>query len=235
MSKLIKLEFRKIKMRTYLFVAIAITFCLLGFIYLLAYAPSLEPNDPDMQIFSSYSNVVHLFSAISLFAFSLLSAAMLSKMVIEEFSGKRTILLFSYPISRGKILVAKILATFGFVSVAMFVGNLFVFTIWEVSEIVVPLSQDVFKAEIIKEAFVMTLCMVISVSSISLVALAIGFIKKSISATIISSVLVSSLVCNIIAGTLGKTIPIILFTAAILFLAVVIMFVLLKNVETMEV
>lgn len=51
MKTLIRLELKKNKLNTYIMGGIIITIIMLGFLFLFAYAPLIEPNDKDMEIF----------------------------------------------------------------------------------------------------------------------------------------------------------------------------------------
>ena len=71
--KLIKLELKRNNIKTYV-IASSVTFIvMLGFIYLFAYAPQINP-DPDLQIFAGYPKIISLFSTLSMAVFATLSA-----------------------------------------------------------------------------------------------------------------------------------------------------------------
>lgn len=107
MRTLIKLEFRKTNFHTYFISTLLVTVTMLVFLYLFAYAPLLEPKDEDMLIFSGYRNLIPLFEVLNMAVYGVLAAVMYSKLIIEEYSGKKTILLFSYPLSRKKLYYPK--------------------------------------------------------------------------------------------------------------------------------
>ena len=50
MKTLIRLELKKNKLNTYIMGGIIITIIMLGFLFLFAYAPLIEPNDKDVLI-----------------------------------------------------------------------------------------------------------------------------------------------------------------------------------------
>ena len=108
MKTLIRLELKKNKLNTYIIAGTIITIIMLGFLFLFAYAPLIEPNDKDMAIFSGYNNLIPLFGVFSMAVFCVMSSVMYSKFIIEDYSGKRPILLFSYPVSRKKIILSKL-------------------------------------------------------------------------------------------------------------------------------
>ena len=95
MKTLIRLELRRTNFRTYVISALIIAVIMLGFLYLFAYAPMLETNDADMKIFSGYENLIPLYGVLNMTVFCVLAAVIYSKIIIEEYSGKRPLLLFS--------------------------------------------------------------------------------------------------------------------------------------------
>ncbi|PEC47641.1 ABC transporter permease [Bacillus sp. AFS077874] len=235
MFNLMKLELKKVNIRSYIYSAFMIGIFLLGIIYLFAFAPRIEPTDPDMKMFAGYERIIHLFSTVCMFAFSLLSSAMFSKIVIEEYSGKRTILLFSYPISRSKVFFVKIIFVSLFVATAMIVTSICIYIIFGISESIYHLVQGNITFDIIKRGIKLTVYMSISAISVGVISMAIGFIKKSITTTIISSVLLCSLLSNIVAGFISSDSPIIIFTIILVLLCVFVLNIISNRINTMEV
>lgn len=235
MFNLIKLELKKAKIRTYIIAAIIIGICMLGTLYLFAYAPKIEPSDPDMKLFVGYEKLIPLFSTICMFAFSLLASAMFSKIIIEEYSGKRSILLFSYPISRSKVFFAKITFVSFFVATAMILSSIAIFIIFGISESIYHLVEGNITFEIIKNAAKTTFFMSISAVCVGIISMAIGFIKKSITTTIISSVLICSLLSNIVAGFISSNSPIILFTIILALVSTIVITFTTNKINSMEV
>lgn len=133
MKALIKLELKRNNMRTYVIASLIIVITMLGFLYLFAYAPMLEPNDKDMQIFSGYGNLIPLYGVLNMAAFCVLSSVMYTKFVIDDYSGKRPTLLFSYPVSRKKIVLSKLSVVSIFTIASMLISNLIIFSIFGVT------------------------------------------------------------------------------------------------------
>ncbi|WHY67098.1 ABC transporter permease [Neobacillus sp. SuZ13] len=235
MINLLKLELKKTNIRTYIISASIIGICMLGIIYLFAYAPKIEPKDPDMKMFAGYENIIPLFSTICMFAFSLLSSVMFSKIIIEEYSGKRTTLLFSYPVSRRKVFLAKIAVVSLFVATAMITSCISIFIIFGISESISPVVDGNITFEIISRAAKTTFYMSISAVSVGIISMALGFIKKSIPTTIISSVLLCSLLSNVVAGSISADSPIIIFTIILLLISVLVINIITRKINCMEV
>lgn len=235
MKTLIKLELKRNKIRTYLIASLIIAITMLGFLYLFAYAPMLEPNDKDMAIFSGYNNLIPLYGVLNMAAFCVLSAVMYSKFIIEDYSGKRPILLFSYPVSRKKIVVSKLSVVYGFTIILMVISNLVIFMIFGITENFIHIVSENFTFSILLQAIETTLVMAFIAASIGVVAVGIGFIKKSIPTTIVSAVLIASLMCNIVVNTTSNRILMYIFATVMIFIGIIISILLIKKVNIMEV
>lgn len=238
MLNLMKLELKRNNMKTYI-IATAITcVIMLGFIFLFAYAPSVDP-DPDLQLFAGYNNIISLFSILSMAVFATLSAIMYTKFVIDEYKEKRAILLFSYPIQRKKVMFAKLGVVFLFTLSAMIVSNLLSFGIFSVSETIAPLVDSPLTAQTLIRALKVTIIMAITAAGIGIIATGIGFIKKSVPTTIVSAVLLSSLLCNIMFNTTNNVsnsdLAAILFMSVTVIAGALVAMLLMKKVTSMEV
>ncbi len=230
-----KLEIKRNNISTFIISTIVISIVMLGFIYLIAYAPQLEPNDSEMNLFAGYNNIISLFSVLTMSCFCVLSAVMYSRFVIEEYTGKRAILLFSYPISRSKIFISKVVVVSLFTMLAMAICNIVVFTIFGVTENIFSLVSESITSEIIIKAVKTTFVMSVSAAALGVVSMGIGFISKSVPATIISSVLLCSLLCNIVASTLVSVNPTIIFMAVTIAVEIIVTYILIRKVDYMEV
>lgn len=235
MKTLIRLELKRNKIRTYGIASLMIAITMLGFLYLFAYAPMLEPNDKDMAIFSGYNNLIPLFGVLNMAVFCVLSAVMYSKFIIEDYSGKRPILLFSYPVSRQKIVLSKLSVVCGFTIISMVVSNLIIFLIFGVTENFAHLVSGNFTFSIMLQAVETTLVMAFIAASIGVVAVGIGFIKKSVPTTIVSAVLIASLMCNIVVNTTSSRITMYLFATIMILIGAIFGVFLIKKVTVMEV
>lgn len=235
MKTLIELELKKNKIRTYVIAVLIITITMLGFLYLFAYAPMLEPTDKDMAIFSGYKNLIPLFSVLNMAVFCVLSAVMYSKFIIEDYAGKRIILLFSYPVSRKRIMLSKLGVVCMFTVISMVISNIAIFLIFGISEQFIPLINEKFTFSIMLRAVETTLIMSLVAASIGIVAVGIGFIKKSVPTTIVSAVLIASLMCNIVVNATSSKTVMYLFAIVMMSIGVLFSMFLVKKVNIMEV
>jgi len=235
MLELMKLELRKTNIGTYIKSTFVIFIVLMGFIYVFAYMPRVNPNDPNLQLFASYNNIVSLFGALNMATFCILAAVMYSRFVIEEYTGKRVILLFSYPRSREKIFVSKMMIVTLFTITSMVVCNILVYSIFGVSETFFPLVKDNITLEVIQKAIVTTIIMTVLAAGLSIISMAIGFINKSTPTTIVSAILLCSILTNISSGTLHSNTVVILCMAITLLAAIYAAKIILKKINCMEV
>ncbi|QTL52386.1 MULTISPECIES: ABC transporter permease [Priestia] len=235
MIKLIKLELRRNNIRTYVIASIMIAIVMLGFLYLFAYAPKLEPNDKDLEIFLGYNNLIPLFGVLNMAAFCVLSAVMYSKFIIEDYSGNRPVLLFSYPISRKKILFSKLSVVSIFTIISMIISNLIIFLIFGITEKTMHLVSGGFTAAIMLQAIKITVVMAIIAACIGIIATGIGFIKKSVPTTIVSAVLLASLMCNIVVNTTSSITFMYIFSLIMIFVGIIFSVNLIHKVNHMEV
>ncbi len=197
MMKLIKLELKRNNIRTYLLASAVSCVVLLGFIYLIANAAQLEDSSAREIAFRSYTNIFRLIGIISLVIFSIMSATMYSKLIIGEYTGKRAALLFSYPVSRNKILLSKLLLVFVFTSVSMLICTAIPYIVFSITESVSPIVvQDVMTMGLIEDALKTLGVSVLALGGIGIVSLRIGFIQKSVPTTLISALLLSAIYGN---------------------------------------
>lgn len=200
MLQLIKLELRRNNLRTYMTASAAIAVVMLGFIYLFAYAPRLEPNDQDMALFAGYGNLIPLFGVLNMAVFCVLSAVMHARFIVEDYSGKRAILLFTYPVSRRNILLAKLMVVAMFTLLSILVSGFLIYSIFGLTEQFMPLVEESFTVSTMLAAMENTLVMSFMAASMGIIAAGVGFIKKSVPTTIITAVILASFLCNIVAN-----------------------------------
>ena len=235
MKTLIRLELKKNKINIYIIASLIIAITMLGFLFLFAYAPMLEPNDKDRAIFSGYNNLIPLFGVFNMAVFCVMSAVMYSKFVIEDYSGKRPILLFSYPVSRKKIILSKLSVVCGFTIISMVISNIIVFLTFGITEKFIHLVGRDFTFSIMLQVIESTLVMSFIAASIGVVAVGIGFIKKSVPTTIVSSVLIASLMCNIVVNVTLSRITMYVVAVIMILIGIIFSIFLIKKVNAMEV
>jgi ABC-type transport system involved in multi-copper enzyme maturation permease subunit len=196
MRKLIELELAKNNIRAYLLAVVGITVAMIGFLYLFAEIPNIEQNASETAEFGTYLDIILIVSVLSMASFCILSAVMFSRFVIDEYSGKRAILLFSYPIDRKKVLMAKLIFVCAFTFVGFLVSNTVVFALFNLTEYFAPIVKEGVLSDAIRQAYLLILVEDFLAVSIGVIALFFGFIRKSVPTAIVTAVILCSPVSN---------------------------------------
>ena len=103
--KLIKLELRKNNLKPYLWGSLGIfVFAVIMGVFFSA-LPLIEPSDPSSKEMSDFNNLSSLISIIVMGSYAILGTVMYSKFIVEEYTGRKNVLLFSYPQKRSQIWV----------------------------------------------------------------------------------------------------------------------------------
>lgn len=235
MPKLIALELKRNRLRPYHIAALICGVTMLGFQYLMAAIPYMDPIEPDAELFSTYPFLIGITNLICMAIFAILSAVMASRFVVEEYSGKRAILLLSYPISRKRVLRAKLMLVFLYTVGAMFLCGAMIQAVFYITEALFPICSDHLTIEVILQSLGFLLCCSVLAGLLGVISLWLGFCKKSVSVTIVASVILATLVCQMISAVIKYfPIPWIAMGIAAIFSLIAVLD-LFRQVEGMEV
>ena len=203
MSKLIKMELKRNSLKAY-FLATVISFLvMMGFTYLIASIPRIDGNSTDTELFMSYHFIVGFSCVVCMGIFSITAGVMASKFIVEEYTGKKAILLLSYPINRERILNSKIFLTFFYTTVSMLLCEGMTLGIFFLTETFCPLCPDKIDLNVIVYSCVLLLYSSVMAGFVGIISLWFGFLRKSVSVTIVSSCIAVSILCQLIAQTIA--------------------------------
>lgn len=107
--------------------------------------------------------------------------------------------------------------------------------IFGISEHIIHLVNEDFTLSIMLQAIETTLAMSLVAGGIGIIAVGIGFVKKSVPTTIVSAVLIASLMCNVVVSATSSKGVMYLLAIAVLSTAMLVIMCLLKTVNKMEV
>ena len=203
MRNLIALELKRNRLRPYHLATLICGVMMLGFQYLMAAIPHMDPTEPDAELFSQYPFLMGITCLVCMAIFAILSAVMASRFVGEEYSGKRAILLLSYPISRKTVLCAKLVLVFAYTVSAMLLCGAVIQAVFFLTVSLFPLCSDQLTVEVVLQSLGFLLCCSILAGLLGVVSLWFGFRKKSVSMTIVVSVILVTIVCQIISAALA--------------------------------
>ena len=227
MIKLIRLEWKKNNILKYIRNAGITTAILLLFMIMMAWELETEETI-EMYGKGMLDSSVGLFVHMSYIIFT---GVMIAAFIVGAYEKKTMNLMFSYPIKRSKIILAKICAVWIFNFLAMVGSKLVIYfgliltkSFTGIIAESIPIRELSFWLDIVLGSAAMV--------SISFIALPIGLKMKSSKTVIVASVII---VCftqgNIGSATLANNIP---FYAILLVAAVVSIYLSVYNIETKE-
>lgn len=235
MNKLIALELKRNSLRPYHIAVLIITVTMMAFLYLLAGIAKIDPAEASIEMLSSYNSLIGLNHIICMAVFVILSAVMSARFIVEEYSGKKAVLLFSYPIPRRKVLGTKLVLVFFYTTISMFLSGAFIQLIFFTTEAVFPLCTDTLTVKIVITAFLSLACFSILAGLSGIFALWFGFMKKSISVTIVAAVIMATVLCQIMAALISFNPIIFVFVGVMVILTAIASNDLFHKVESAEV
>lgn len=227
MMKLIRLEWKKNNILKCIRNAVITTAVLL--VFMIMTARELETQETlEMYGKGMLDSSVALFVHMSYVIFT---GVMIAAYIVGAYEKKTMNLMFSYPIKRRKIILAKVSAVWIFNFVAMVVSKVVIYLVLILAKSSIGITAESIPAGELSFWLDMVLSSAAMVS-ISFIALPIGLKMKSSRAVIVASVII---VCftqgNIGGATLVNNMP---FYAMLFVAAVVSVYLSVCNVETKD-
>ena len=235
MVKLMKLELRCNSMTSYIIAALITTIIMVGFLYLFAAIPFLDDSEIDIEMFMTYDSIATLGCILSMVCFSLLSSVMYARFIVEEYVGKRAILLLSYPVKRRDILWAKITVVSLFSVLSMIISGVVSFAVFYSTEFFIPLCKDTLTIITIIKTILVLFVYSLMAGTLATMSLWFGLWKKSTPATIVSGIIIVTVACNLLSVSLSNLFPAVFFLIASLIIAVVLVAGIARRVSMMEI
>lgn len=231
MFKLMKLELRRINLRTYHITTLMLGGLLFISIYFIAHAAQVT-NEAE---FMTYGNILIFTCVISMLLFGVLSATMYNNLVIKEYSGKRVTLLFSYPANRKKIFMAKVFIIFSLIFLSMTLCTLVPIVVFSITETFTPIVSDTITPRLLLSTLSTVFISVLFTSTIGILSMGFGFIKKSVTVTLISAFILSAILGNIAISINGNLILSLFVIAISIFVCGLVLMALSNKINNMEV
>ncbi|AIQ15229.1 ABC transporter permease [Paenibacillus durus] len=188
MRKLISLEIRKHKLAGMLKGVLIANLAILAFMILVVFIDGSE--------FTTYPEVFEGLYISIRGTFIIFASALLSRLIIDEYKNNTMTLLFTYPISRMKLMYAKLIIVLLFTFVNIIVSNIVLGAIIVgingfTNAIHGEITSNLLISELIK-----TGASAIYAAGIGLIPLYVGMRRKSVPATIVSAVLIVTLISS---------------------------------------
>ena len=190
MLNLIKLEWDKHRIDLYFKSFFFCVICIYGFVLLISLDAKNDIDGP-MRSFQEFMFLVYILTNIT---FIIFGSIILSRLIISEFRTKTMQVMFTYPIKRKKLLLAKLALTYLFTA-----GSLFT-SIWlmQIMTYFLQPSLGLFEGTVTLQdlvaTFPKTLTNAFMMGAIALIPLFFGMRKKSTATTITSATIISFLI-----------------------------------------
>jgi len=163
---------------------------IISIVGILAAVVLMALGSGDEQVFRDYTDFMSLTNILIRIVFIIFSSVILSRLVIDEYKNKTVQLLFTYPLKRKKIILAKLWLVFGFcffsIIVATFMINIAVYFLNPMMNLFDTPVEIQEMVATIPSTFVNAFMM----AGVSLIPLYFGMRRKSTASTITSAVLI---------------------------------------------
>ncbi len=188
MLKLIQLEMRKNKTKL-LRGALIADLILLAFMVLVVFTEEGE--------FSTYADVFDGLYVFTKAIFIIFASVLLSKLVIDEYKNNTITVLFMYPVSRKKLMAAKLLIVFGFTFISIFLSDIILsLLLGGIDYYFSDVIQGELSVRMMLDELPGVAADAVYSAGIALIPLFFGMRKKSVPATLVSAVLLVSVLSS---------------------------------------
>ncbi|MFJ7951758.1 ABC transporter permease [Lysinibacillus sp. NPDC096418] len=192
MLQLIKLEIKKSNLGWYIrgaFIANIIMTVIMCFVMFMA------QQEGDLPI-STYQDVYLFIGAMVRSTFIVFASVLIAKVVIEEYKSKTILILFSYPVSRKKIIASKLMLIALLTFITMMLSNVIVAALLSIINTYFPIVPfEMTGNQLIGEVTNIVLFAIAS-AGMSLIPLYFGMRNHSVPATIGSSLIIVAIACS---------------------------------------
>lgn len=235
MRKLIKLELERNNLKPYLWGSLGIFIFAVAMGVFFSALPQIDPTDPSAEMMSDFTMVCTVVSIIVMSSYAILGTVMHTKFIVEEYTGRKNVLLFTYPQKRSQILSAKFLITFVFTFSALILTNLAACLSVGIIDNMTGLTAAPIDMAGIASVLLLSMLLGFIADLTGIIALKVGFYRKSIIWTLLTAVILVSPLGNSVISLHDFALPIFLGVGAVLFIICLILFTgLLKKVNNME-
>ncbi|WP_144558914.1 ABC transporter permease [Shouchella miscanthi] len=230
MYRLIKLELKKHKIGWYIKGTLIANASILAMLYFFTVIEKLE-NDVIFQT----SDEFFMFTGVLIRGtFIIFASVLITKIVIDEFKHRTSLVLFSYPINRKKLIVAKLVLIFSLTFIMMTLSTLFIVASFTGLNAFIGFSANL---HVTQEQLLQELLRLIgfnvAAAGTSLVPLYFGMRHFSTPATILSAVLIV-IVTSSSLGPQFSLINIFYIPLALAFIGLIIACVSIQTINRLE-
>lgn len=192
MLRLMKLELKKFKLGWYVKRAVIANIVILALLIFVSIVAQIEgdPKIRDPQI------ILSMASALVRATFIIFGGVLIAKLIIDEYKSKTILLMFSYPINRKKMMASKLAITATLTFITVILSNILVVGIFFGIDSYFSILPNSFTVDQLIQEGINLIPLAIATAGISLIPLYFGMRKRSVPATIVSSIIVVLIAMN---------------------------------------
>ncbi|MFB7158184.1 MULTISPECIES: ABC transporter permease [unclassified Lysinibacillus] len=225
MLHLLKLEMKKFKLGWYVKGAIIANIVITAIVCFVIYIAQREGDIP----ISTYQDVYVMIGASVRATFIVFASVLIAKLVIEEYKNRTILIMFTYPVSRKKLIASKLALIAVLTLMTMMLSNIVVAGLFSIINFYFPIVPFSITANQFIGEVINIIPFAIAATGTSLIPLYFGMRNHSVPATIGSSLLVVAIACSYNpAVSLVTFIPLQLGLAAV---GVIIAYLGIRNIE----
>ncbi|OWA35859.1 hypothetical protein B9G55_08185 [Saccharibacillus sp. O16] len=191
MLHLVKLELKKGSLRGYVYGALIAYAAIAAFLLLLYF---FEGSDSSAPAFGSQLEILGIVNTMVGATFVVYSSALLSRLVIGEFKDKTMALLFAYPVNRKQLIFAKLSIVFAWCFANIVIGNIVIDAIMLTVNHYTGMVGGELSGSQLMQHVGFVLLQGVGAAGMSLLPLLVGLPRRSVPATIVSSIFIVSII-----------------------------------------
>lgn len=186
MAHLLKLELKKFRItRNIVFTFVAILFSIL--FMTVSLVDSMTDPKQTKDTFESMFTVVGLLMS---FIFLVYSSVLTARLVIGEYNQGTITIMFSYPLNRKNLIASKLIIIMAYTAISMVVGYLLCTVYLIVADRTFDMLEGAFQLSMLQTWIPTAVITIVVCTILSLWPFIIGMIRKSVPATIVTSLIV---------------------------------------------
>ena len=232
MKKLIKLEFKKHQLFGYWKGVINANIIVMAFLCFIYFVEKSEGGGED-AFFSSYDFIFNFILMMTTAIFLIFGSVVLARLVVEEYKNKTITLLFTYPLSRKKLLFAKLIIVSAFIFSAILFSNLLIGGVVYLVDLIFDIIPGDLSAELLRDSFFLLLINIVTASCVGLIPLYFGMRKKSVPTTIVSAIILVSILNSVTSTVLSWSYLMVMLALAAI--GICIAYLSIRNIELEDV
>ncbi|WP_088265968.1 ABC transporter permease [Bacillus mycoides] len=192
MLRLMKLEMKKFKLGWYVRGVIIANIAILALLTSMSIVSQIE-GDPEIR---DPQMILLAVSTLVRATFIIFGSVLIARLIISEYKNKTILLMFSYPINRKKMMVSKLAITATLTFITVILSNILVVGIFFGIDSYFSILPNPFTVDQLMQEGIKLVPLAIATAGMSLIPLYFGMRKRSVPATIVSSIIVVLIAMN---------------------------------------